>query len=91
MSVDDKTYFLEYFRRLCKTGLSDKKNKEDSIKVSNTRAYCLVCSILYSYLSMGVSNNAIVCDLHSIDSVLLPIFVHYFYFMLIVIGHLGNF
>ncbi|CAG5126044.1 unnamed protein product, partial [Candidula unifasciata] len=33
MSVDDKAYFLDYFRKLCRTGLSEKRSKDEAIKL----------------------------------------------------------
>ncbi|KAK3799239.1 hypothetical protein RRG08_054366 [Elysia crispata] len=33
MTVEDKTYFQEYFKKLCKIGVTEKKNKEDSSKL----------------------------------------------------------
>ncbi|KAH9519006.1 Serine/threonine-protein phosphatase 4 regulatory subunit 4, partial [Bulinus truncatus] len=33
MTVDDKAYFQDYFKKLCKAGLSEKKYKEDSQKL----------------------------------------------------------
>ena len=34
MTVEDKAYFQEYFKKLCKIGVTEKKNKEESSKVS---------------------------------------------------------
>ncbi|XP_012942887.2 serine/threonine-protein phosphatase 4 regulatory subunit 4 isoform X2 [Aplysia californica] len=33
MTVDDKTYFQEFFKKLTKVGVSEKKNKEDTAKL----------------------------------------------------------
>ncbi|XP_055879993.1 serine/threonine-protein phosphatase 4 regulatory subunit 4-like isoform X2 [Biomphalaria glabrata] len=33
MTVDDKAYFQEYFKKLCKVGVSEKKYKEDTQKL----------------------------------------------------------
>ncbi|GFR62723.1 serine/threonine-protein phosphatase 4 regulatory subunit 4 [Elysia marginata] len=33
MTVEDKAYFQEYFKKLCKIGVTEKKNKEESSKL----------------------------------------------------------
>lgn len=33
MTVEDRAYFQKYFKKLCKIGVPEKRNKEDTLKV----------------------------------------------------------
>ena len=52
MTVEDKNYFQEYFKKLTKVGISEKKSKEDAPKVDcayKDNQINLRCSVLNFY------------------------------------------
>ena len=55
MTVEDKTYFQEFFKKLIRVGISEKKTKEDTPKV---RKYYRLHDIttLCSLMNFAVSN-----------------------------------